>query len=278
MSADISVHAVVVSKDSFNSNTVRRIVDSNISFINVLFEEQFLESEISVNALRSYYIDYYLAQVNNGGFSQFVFNSRWSQSCVRLVRDGLQAIGAVRHLALFQEGEALVVRLADERLQAFLESDYFGKNVQRDELNVLNGRFFQLKETEDLVALNAAWLRRLPDLVVLDIHEMEAEIKRRVQSIANREQRFAAVRGNAPRYRSLIEALCERSGQVLCRMLASDTSHVHNGVETTAWYFTTDRGPHYMLEVGGRAVMFDKESQAVACELSPQMVGVIAPD
>ena len=72
---------------------------------------------------RSYYVDYYQSEMNNGGFSQFVYNSRWSPTLVSLVRDGGSAMNAVAHLHLFDEKAAILERMGPDRLQAFLQVD-----------------------------------------------------------------------------------------------------------------------------------------------------------
>src|SRR4051812_5684805 len=64
--------AIVVSTKSFGSKEAEDIVESNVSFVNALFDEYLTGEEVHPDALRSYYVDYYLDQVNNGGFSQFV--------------------------------------------------------------------------------------------------------------------------------------------------------------------------------------------------------------
>jgi hypothetical protein len=56
---------------------------------------------VSHDALLSYYVDYYLAEVNNGGFAQFVYNTAWKPRVVALVKQGLSAIGALKHAELF---------------------------------------------------------------------------------------------------------------------------------------------------------------------------------
>src|SRR5579872_3800744 len=98
MRSPISRDAVVVSDASFRSDDPSEIVESNCSFLNALFEEYLTADEVSADALRSYYVDYYLAEVNNGGFSQFVYNSRWSPQVLAFVREGLRAMKAKRHL------------------------------------------------------------------------------------------------------------------------------------------------------------------------------------
>src|SRR3954451_1135478 len=120
MQDPVSRDVVVVSDTSFRSDDPSEIVESNIAFLNALFEEYLTAEEISRDALRSYYVDYYLAQVNNGGFSQFIYNSRWNARTVELVREGLSVIGAGKHLRVFDQGARLVEQLGDEGLAAYL--------------------------------------------------------------------------------------------------------------------------------------------------------------
>jgi hypothetical protein len=37
------------------------------------------------------------------GLAQFVYNSRWNKELNELIEEGLQLLGAEKHLALFQE-------------------------------------------------------------------------------------------------------------------------------------------------------------------------------
>src|SRR5262249_35681772 len=129
----ISTDAIVVSDASFRSDEPGDIVESNISFLNALFAEHLTADEVSSDALRSYYVDYYLAQVNNGGFSQFVYNSRWSPQCIAYVREGMRAMKAKQHLEVFEEGARLVEQFGQDRLEAYFASEYFGENPDRDE-------------------------------------------------------------------------------------------------------------------------------------------------
>lgn len=256
MESVIPPDAVVVTDTSFQSDDSYQIVESNIYFVNALFEEYLTEEEVPRDALRSYYVDYYLAQVNNGGFSQFVYNSRWNPQLIAFVRDGMRAIGAKRHLELFEENARFVERFGQDRLEEYFGSEYFGENQDRDDLNAPNDRFFEVEKQEDLLALNATWLRTHPKLVVLTTEQMRAEIRRRGQAISDRERRVAEALANEPRYMKLIRALCAQAGFELQRVTAGDPVRVHDGVQTIGWHFITDQGHHHMVDVGGRAIMF----------------------
>jgi uncharacterized protein DUF4375 len=259
--------AVIVSDQSVASADPYDIVCSNIELVNALFGEHLKADEIAPDALRSYYVDYYLAQVNNGGFSQFVYNSHWSALMNGFIREGLAAMKAMGHLALFNESAALVDRLGADGLQAFLESELFGTNPTRDALDVNNDRFYTLSETEDLIALNAAWLRNLPRLKIKTADEIKAEVVRRSAALPDRAQRVRAARENEPRYLKLIRALIAKAGHELSRVTAGDPNHQHNGQPVVAWHFLTDKGHHYMVDADGKAVMFNGTTKEVVTEI-----------
>lgn len=263
----VPANSVVISRESLESDDPYEVVGSNVDFVNALLEEHLRADEIAVDALRSYYVDYFLAQIENGGFSQFVYNSGWGEDVVRLVREGLREMGAARHLALFEETSAQIAALGPERLQAYLGSDYFDENEERDALNVMGADFSALAGEEDLIELNAAWLRSLAGLVTLPEAEMAAEARRRGAALPDREARVAAALANEPRYLKLIRALCAAAGQELSHLTAGDPTHEHEGERVVAWHFITDRGRHYMVEAGGKALMFEGSSHDRVAEV-----------
>jgi hypothetical protein len=250
----------VVSEEAFASDEPMALVQSNIDFLNALFGEHLRAEEVPADGLRSYYADYWLAQVNNGGFSQFVYNARWNPQVVSLVREGLEAMGAREHLALFEQGARLVQAMGQARLEAYFASEYFGDNPERDALNAPDDAFFALEKQQPLLALNAAWLRAHPDLVVLSADAMQAEAQRRGRALPDRVQRIAAARAAEPRYLKLIRALCQQAGQDLDRLTAADPAHEYEGQRTVAFHFLTDRGHHHMIDLGDRALMFEGRS------------------
>jgi hypothetical protein len=259
--------SVIVSDQSVASADPYDVVYSNIELVNALFGEHLRADEIAPDALRSYYVDYYLAQINNGGFSQFVYNSHWSPLMNAFIREGLLAMKAVGHLALFNESAALVDHLGADRLRTFFESEYFDTNAERDALDANNDRFYALLETEDLIALNAAWLRSLPGLKAKTTDEIKAEVARRGAELPDREERVRAALANEPRYLKLIRALIAKAGHELSRVTAGDPTHQHNGERVVAWHFLTDKGHHYMVDAGGKAVMFNGTTKEIVTEV-----------
>jgi hypothetical protein len=258
------VRHVIVATESVADDDPAGVVASNIAFVNSLRQEGlFGLEELDADSLRSYYVDFFQAQLNNGGFSQFVYNSRWSPYEIGLVTEGLRAMGAVRHLR-FLDGEAnRVAGLGNRKLQKFLGSEYFGKNSLRDKLDENNDTFFEAQSNEDLRTLNASWLKSLPHLKVLPQDDMADEVTRLSSALPDRSARIARARSQEPRYLKIIRALCEEAGQVLGGVTAGDPTHSHAGKTTTAWHFLTDRGHHYyMVETRREVIMFDGTSHA----------------
>ena len=259
MPADLSSpQAIVVSRESAASDEPYAIIQSNIDFINALFAGCLKGDEVSQQALLSYHVDYYLTQVNNGGFAQFVRNSGFNRRTIGNIRGGLAAMGATRHATVFEEGSALVEGYGEAWLADFLSRGIqaaYSETPNFDALEAISHRFFEVAKTEDLIRLNAAWLRAHPDLVVATGAEMTAEAERRSAALPDRAQRIAEREARAPRYVKLIRALCAAAGHRLQRVTAGDY-RLHEGEQTLAWHFLTDHGHFHMVDAGGKALMF----------------------
>lgn len=263
----IAPTAIVVSRDSFDSDDAYALIQSNISFINAQLDQWLRPDEIAADAMCSYYVDFYVAQVNNGGFAQFVYNCNADPEVLEQVGRGLDAMRAPRHAALYAASRALLEQMDDATLEAFMEGDYFGDNPARDALDRHSDAFYALADEEDLIALNSAWLRAHPQLVVLSIPEMQAEVERRAAALPDRPARVAAALANEPRYMKLIRRLCAESGHALDRVTAGDPGHQHEGQQVLAWHFLTDRGHFYLLDLDGVARMHDADSHAVIAQI-----------
>lgn len=246
--------AIIVSQQSLDSDDSYDIIMSNIDNLNAAFNRYLDYDDVSVAALQSYHVDYYLAQIENGGFSQFVYNSGWDERMLTWIADGLNAMQAKRHALLFEKNVALLNQFSDEQLAQYVDGEYFGENQQREVLSRFDDAFDGLSQREDLVALNSQWLKQHPQLKVMDEAEIAAYLDQAASQIPNLEQRIAAAKLNQPRYLTVIEALCDAAGQVLDRVTMNDPWHKDETV--LAWHFLTEQGHFYMLDFGDRAQMF----------------------
>lgn len=243
------------------------MVSSNVSIVNALFEEFVNEDEIADDALTAYYVDYYRAEVDNGGQDQFLFNSQLRGSLVPTVREGLRAIGASRHAEIFDRTIAAIAALPAVERDAYLRS---AGNSGID-FAAADDEYFKLAEEENLDDLVAAWLLSRPTLTLVPRAELQAWIAGRAAEVdpAELERRREEARRfseeNAPDYARTIRALCEVAGTELDVITAGDPSHVHEGSQTVAWHFLDTGDRHfYMVETGVDALMFDTDGSVVA--------------
>jgi len=255
---------IIISKQSLESNDSYDVIMSNIDNLNTLFDELVEYSEVSVEALYSYFVDYYLAQVNNGGFSQFVYNTGWDAFMVKHVREGLNAMNAKQHANLFEKSANLIDQFTVEQLEQFLEGQYFGENEQRDILNNFDDQFYELNDIEDLIEINSQWLKQHSKLQVVDENELDEVIEKITNQIPNLEKRKQQALENRPRYFKIIDALCQQAGYELDRITAGDPTYEYQGESILAWHFLTDEGHFYMLDLDDQALMFDDQDQQVA--------------
>lgn len=249
------------------------VVDANVNVVNAMFEELLDADEISPAALRSYYVDFYLTQALAGGFAQYVFTAPEREEVDPYVREGLAAMGAAAHLDLFNRTVAAFGALADTDVDAYLdggtEGDEPGDGVSDAVRHIeeLDGEFESLLATEDIGALNAAWLRGQADLLVLSDDDLDAHIAGRVARIPDLAERQAAAAEeallDAPEFEQIIRELCDIAGHSLERITMGDPNYEHNGETTLAWHFTTEQGDFLMLEDDDEAFMLNPRTQEI---------------
>jgi hypothetical protein len=159
---------IIISETAMNSENLQDVIHSNISVINLMREEKIDDDLIHEDALTSYYLDFYYSQYVAGNFAQFVHSSSWNKELNELIEEGLALIGAEKHLEFFQQQSKKVKLMSSVKLNKFLNGKLEGVNPTRDLLN--NDAFFEIDE--NLVTLNANFLKTHPDFEVLSVDDM----------------------------------------------------------------------------------------------------------
>ena len=113
-------------------------------------------------ALRGLYATWELeAEVNNGGFNQFFWNSsgRWAEQAVL----GFRLFGAEEHARIAAEAIEVYARekAAQDKLKAENSAAAFVESYEHTDLGALDTRFYNV--AEDLGALRIAYIRAHPD-------------------------------------------------------------------------------------------------------------------
>lgn len=164
---------IIISETAANSENPQDIINSNISVINLMREEKIDDDLIHEDALMSYYLDYYTSKYIQGNFARFVYDSGWNKELNELIEEGLTLLGAEKHLELFKENANKIRLMSNVKLDKFLKGKFDGVNPIRDFL--INDTFFEIEE--NLVALNANFLKSHPDTEVLSVDDMFAVLE-----------------------------------------------------------------------------------------------------
>ncbi|MFE4837921.1 hypothetical protein ACFRAU_24965 [Arthrobacter sp. NPDC056691] len=247
-------------------------VDSNVAVVNAMYQELLGSGEIAPSALRSYFVDFYLTQSLGGGFAQYVFTAPDREELDAYIREGLEGMGAAGHVDLFDRTVEAFDSLSEEEADIYLdgaadagEDSELPERVQA--MEDLDAEFESLLETEDIVALNAAWLRGQEGLLVLNDDEITAHIAKRVAALPDLEERRAEAEEealeNAPEFEVIIRELCDIAGYELQKITMGDPNYDHNGETVLAWRFSTDHGDFLMIEDDDEAFMLNPETKEI---------------
>jgi hypothetical protein len=157
------------------------VVDSNSAVVDAMRHALLRTEDMSPVAVRSYLVDLYVSQALEGGFAQYAGAAgnrlgTGRPGTDRLVREGMQGMGATAHLRLFERA----LDACDASSAANLR------------IEALDGEFEELLERENITALNARWLRTQPDLLVLDDEEVGPYIQRLAAQVPDSAARKAA--------------------------------------------------------------------------------------
>ncbi|WOH18167.1 hypothetical protein IRJ34_17705 [Paenarthrobacter sp. GOM3] len=262
-------YPVVLNKTSFEAGNAD-VVDSNVNVVNEMYQELLNSDEIATAALNSYFVDFYLTQALSGGFAQYVFTAPEREEVDGYVRAGLEGMGASRHLDLFNRTASAFDALSEDEAEAYLDGELDETEAPLPAvalLDELDGEFEALLEEEDIVDLNAAYLRDQSELLVLSDEDIEAHIAERVAQIPDLAERQAEAEeealANAPEFEVIIRELCDVAGQALEKITMGDPNYQHDGVTTLAWHFTTDHGDYIMVEDDDEAFMIHPETKEI---------------
>jgi len=255
-----------------NSGSDAETVDANVAVVNTMYQELLGAEEIAPNALRSYFVDFYLTQSLGGGFAQYVFTAPDREELDAYIREGLEGMGAAGHVDLFNRTVEAFDSLSEEEADIYLDGaanagDDGGLPERVQAMEDLDAEFESLLETEDIVALNAAWLRGQEGLLVLDDDELTAHIAKRVAALPDLEARRAEAEEealeNAPEFEVIIRELCDIAGYELQKITMGDPNYEHNGETVLAWRFSTDHGDFLMIEDGEEAFMLNPDTKEI---------------
>jgi hypothetical protein len=183
---------VIVKRSDFDAARAEpgRLVRAVVQFVNEMYQQGAWRVDEQVpEAQQVYSSDYYLAQVNNGGHAQFIWNNRTYlyQTCQTMLQ-GFRAMKAPQHLKI---AEDLVQWLQASGARAFEETRLVGAGRRAPILDVLDTRFFALEKATPMTAISEAWIRSWPSLRVVGDAAYPAALAKIAARNPKRESRQA---------------------------------------------------------------------------------------
>ena len=226
---------IVISQESFKSKNFNQIVNSNIKYITKLFQHNISDTNISEEALKSYYVDYYLSHIVHGGFSSFIEHITTRPKTLYYIKEGLKSINAKNHLELLLHA----IQIDSETLQSF---------------SLFNTLFSEFQERENLLELNALWIFEHSHLQVIKEELFDQNIQEHILNLGTEE-----------RHTKIIKELCNIADEEFIRVTAGsgETSNLYNN---GSWYFKTDHGYYYMVEKDHIVTMYNSSTQEVVLQ------------
>lgn len=256
------VSEILVQQSAVDDEDPSVLVYNIVQFVNALAEQgAFNSDELPLNALRCYHVDYYLAQVANGGHGQFVGNSGWDEMTIRNISDGLRAMDAGPYVEIFDDLRKFIDSNPDQAAQVAAGRG-FGDQVPA--IEALDDRFLAGDCHKTITPANARWVRGLPELRVVPDSEFADAMYALCTSNPLREKRLSE-RKNAALESALTDPLRVAAG-LLCTQARTlpitgygggDPSAVSpDGRQGMGWHIST---PH------GRRVVFMFDDIAYLC-------------
>jgi len=221
----MSVKHIVVTTKSFHSHSKHDIISSNIEYVTKLFQNNLREDKISEEALKSYYVDYYLSHILHGGFSDFIKDFKNRHTILYFIRIGLETFGTTKHLTLFNK----VFPLKKE-------------NVTKIENDVLDASFKKIQKYENLTNINHDWLMSHPQLLIMHRDYIDKSIQKHIEEY--REDK---------RHVKIIKQLCEIIDEDFIGITAGDSRNIYN----RSWHFKTAQGFYYIIEKNNIVTLYN---------------------
>ena len=188
----VRVREILIRRSIFDSPDKDRLLQAICGLVNTLQDYgAYTRQELPAELMQAYHVDYYDAQVQNGGHAQFIGNSNWNEDIVGDVERGIAAMQADDYLALFRSVRARVD--ADHALKASAVasrgfSDLGGGMV--GDLNEHDERFFSLSRSRSLRDFMQDWLRTLDMVRLVPDREWLGELHSTIMANPLRQARL----------------------------------------------------------------------------------------
>jgi len=248
---------IVVTTTSFSSSNMLEIINSNSNFLKLLFEKQIKECEVSPEALKSYYINFYYHKIMNLGFLNFMYEFSNDIHLIHNIEYALHAMEAFQHLEHFNKVMHVIKRVEGmHNIEKVLEikTTYEEGNI----FDFFDKKFIEINQKENLIKHNYKWLMNHPELQIISSESIQNKILEIQLDI------MARYKMENPKHVKIIKALCKKVHMQYKCITAGDPNNIYN----SSWYFKTESGYFYMIEKNREAKMFSSKTKSEIATIS----------
>jgi Domain of unknown function (DUF4375) len=260
--------------------TIQSKIDELTGFAYDLSLRHVRDDEMPLKVINVSRVNFLVGQVLNGGFLQFVHNSKWDRSFVASVRGGLAAIGAKEHLAVFEGASRLIEEgyASDGNLDtgkfkatvAQLERKHFSNLKLTWRTRWIVGDSWTWGERWQCAQiLSARYIEKWQGVRHLPRADYEAALDRiaaRIPDLAARRQKSEDTR---PWEKNVIDRLVAQAFYSDIWYTAFGTRE-YNGKTVWCWNFTVGKTPgqghHQAIFVDGKAIMFKGSTDQIVAQ------------
>lgn len=166
----VFVHAKVfnnINSEYYSYNVIQEV----INYVNNLLNGYYDISEICEKAVGAYYADYYLAQINSGGHSQFIYNSG-----KRMLEQCHYTLMALEEMGAYEQYNILKAMLYWANKNEHEANAQNGFEVRSEYLDELDKHFYDAQSRKSIQKLNQKWIENWGELKKLSDDEYDAII------------------------------------------------------------------------------------------------------
>jgi Domain of unknown function (DUF4375) len=244
---------------------------------------QIRDDEMPENVINVSRVNYLIGQILNGGFLQFVQNSKWDRNFIAGVRNGLAAIGATEHLAVF-DGAAQIIDEAYKRDGGKLDADRFCDSLaelEREHLSdsklsqrldmVVDASWTREERWQIAQVMNAFYIGSWENVRRLPLADYQQALDRIVADVPNLKERREEYEAARPWEKQTIDRFVAQIGFDYV-WYTTFTEREYNDRKVWCWNFvvgrTIDEGHHQAIFVDGEAIIFKGDTDKVVARMA----------
>ena len=257
-------------------------VDQVTQFAHDLSLRHIRDDEMPEKVINVSRVNYLIGQILNGGFLQFVHNSKRDKTFIAGVRNGLAAIGAAEHLAVF-DGATQIIDEAYEREDGKFDATRFStsfdelerehlsdsKLSQRLDMDV-DDSWTRAERWQIAQVMNAVYIGTWDNVRRLPLADYEQALDRIAADVPDLEKRREEYEAARPWEKRTIDRFVAQIGLDYVWYTAFSAKE-YNGKTVWCWNFVVGRtlgeGHHHAIFVDGEAIIFKGDTDEIAARI-----------